>query len=153
VSGSSDRQQEKDRNEAATKGAMTVVMSSPKAALNHQARLPAFAFCQERVSSPGGAQRPFVHRYSIQPSNNGRTNAWLETDQAQLKTALDGLNDADLAAMRPKNRGEMWTYLAHFLDDGCPRLAAWRGDRLPARPVPDKACVRQDRKWSANPAS
>jgi hypothetical protein len=25
-----------------------------------------------------------------------------------LKTALDGLNDADLAALRPTNWGEMW---------------------------------------------
>jgi hypothetical protein len=54
-----------------------------------------------------------------------RLVAWLEQGQAQLKTAPDGLNDADLAGMRPTNWGEMWptwrifwTMAAHDLQHG-----------------------------------
>jgi hypothetical protein len=59
------------------------------------------------------------------PHTAGDAIAWLETGQAQLKTALDGLSDADLAALRPTNWGEMWptwrifwTMAAHDLQHG-----------------------------------
>jgi hypothetical protein len=59
------------------------------------------------------------------PHTAGDAIAWLETGQAQLKGALDGLNDADLAAPRPTNWGEMWptwrifwTMAAHDLQHG-----------------------------------
>jgi hypothetical protein len=59
------------------------------------------------------------------PHTAGDAIAWLETGQAQLKGSLDGLNDADLAAPRPTNWGEMWptwrifwTMAAHDLQHG-----------------------------------
>ncbi|HRQ42114.1 MAG TPA: DinB family protein [Chloroflexota bacterium] len=59
------------------------------------------------------------------PHTTGDAIAWLETGQAQLKTALDGLNDADLAGMRPTNWGDVWptwrifwTMAAHDLQHG-----------------------------------
>jgi hypothetical protein len=59
------------------------------------------------------------------PHTAGDAITWLETGQAQLKGALDGLSDADLAALRPTNWDEMWstwrifwTMAAHDLQHG-----------------------------------
>ncbi|MBN1221589.1 MAG: DinB family protein [Anaerolineae bacterium] len=42
------------------------------------------------------------------PHTVAGATAWLEEGQAQLRAALDGLNDADLAVMRSTNWGELW---------------------------------------------
>jgi hypothetical protein len=59
------------------------------------------------------------------PHTAGDAIAWLEKGQAQLKTALDSLNDAGLAEMRPTNWGDrwptwriFWTMAAHDLQHG-----------------------------------
>ena len=59
------------------------------------------------------------------PHMVGDAVAWLETGQSQLKTALDNLNDAALAEIRPTNWGDMWptwrifwTMTAHDLQHG-----------------------------------
>jgi hypothetical protein len=59
------------------------------------------------------------------PHAAGDAIAWLETGHAQLNTALAGLNDAELAEMRPTNWDEIWptwrifwTMAAHDLQHG-----------------------------------